>query len=80
MAGSTVTTCFANATVAGTWSQCRATGVRSGSGSRGWEHSEKLKGLITEEHRVINPKFGRQSVEYNACRWVLLSNHLSARR
>jgi hypothetical protein len=52
--------------------------IREGGRDTQWEHSEKMKGLITEETRMINPKFGRQSVEYNSCRWLMLSNHLSA--
>lgn len=52
--------------------------IREGGRDAQWEHSEKMKGLITEETRTINPKYGRQSVEFNACRWLLFSNHLSA--
>ncbi|UIP88229.1 primase-helicase family protein [Pseudomonas phenolilytica] len=52
--------------------------IREGGRDSQWEHSEKLKSTITEETRVINPKFGRQSVEFNACRWLMFSNHLSA--
>jgi hypothetical protein len=52
--------------------------IREGGRDSQWEHSEKLKSVITEETRLINPKFGRQSVEFNACRWLMFSNHLSA--
>ena len=52
--------------------------IREGGRDAQWEHSEKMKSLITEETRTINPKYGRQSVEFNACRWLLFSNHLSA--
>jgi uncharacterized protein DUF5906/bifunctional DNA primase/polymerase-like protein len=52
--------------------------IREGGRDSHWEHSEKLKSLITEESRQINPKYGRQSIEYNACRWLLFSNHISA--
>ena len=52
--------------------------IREGGRDAQWEHSEKMKSLITEETRTVNPKYGRQSVEYNACRWLMFSNHLSA--
>lgn len=51
--------------------------IREG-GSEQWRHSEAMKRLITEEFRHINPKYGRQSVEYNCCRFLLFSNHVSA--
>lgn len=52
--------------------------IREGGRDTQWEHSEKMKSIITEETRQINPKYGRQSVEFNACRWLMFSNHLSA--
>jgi hypothetical protein len=52
--------------------------IREGGGGQQWKHAETLKSLITAEHRQINPKYGRQSIEFNACRWLLLSNHDSA--
>ncbi|MFM2005296.1 MAG: hypothetical protein RLZZ09_951, partial [Pseudomonadota bacterium] len=47
-------------------------------GAEAWPHSEKLKSIVTEETREINPKYGRAFVEYNAVRWLIFSNHLSA--
>jgi hypothetical protein len=52
--------------------------IREGGRDTQWEHAERLKSVITEEHRLINPKYGRQSVEFNACRWLMFSNHISA--
>jgi hypothetical protein len=52
--------------------------IREGGGDSQWAHAERLKSLITEEQRLINPKFGRQSIEFNSCRWLLFSNHLTA--
>jgi len=52
--------------------------IREGGRDSQWEHSEKLKSTITEEVRRINPKYGIVSMEFNACRWLLFSNHLSA--
>ena len=47
-------------------------------GNDAWPHSEKLKAIVTEETREINPKYGRQFVEHNAVRWLIFSNHLAA--
>jgi hypothetical protein len=47
-------------------------------GAGKWAHAEKLKELITAEERAINEKYGRISVEYNACRWLMFSNHRMA--
>ena len=52
--------------------------IREGGRDSQWEHAEKMKSLITEEHRTVNPKYARQSVEFNACRWLMFSNHLTA--
>lgn len=52
--------------------------IREGGSDSQWAHAEKMKSLITEETRLINPKYGRQTVEYNACRWLMFSNHLTA--
>lgn len=49
-----------------------------GSGTSKWAHSEKMKSILNEERRTINPKYGRQSVEFNSCRWLVFSNHISA--
>jgi hypothetical protein len=52
--------------------------IREGGRDSQWQHAEKLKSLITEETRLINPKYGRQTIEFNACRWLMFSNHMSA--
>jgi hypothetical protein len=52
--------------------------IREGGRDTQWEHSEKMKSLITEETRTVNTKCGRMHEEYNACRWLILSNHQSA--
>ena len=52
--------------------------IREGGRDSQWEHAEKLKSVITEETRLINPKYGRQSIEFNSCRWLMFSNHRSA--
>jgi hypothetical protein len=51
--------------------------IREGGGNR-WNASERLKSIVTEEVRQINPKYGRQYTEWNACRWLIFSNHKSA--
>lgn len=51
--------------------------IREGGGSR-WQQAENLKSALTEETRLINPKFGRQYIEKNCCRFLMFSNHLDA--
>ena len=41
-------------------------------------HAQRLRQLITAEFRTINPKYGRQRVEYNSSRWLVFSNHTGA--
>lgn len=41
-------------------------------------HAQQLKAMLTAEHRHINPKFGRQHVEFNCARWLMLSQHYDA--
>jgi primase-polymerase (primpol)-like protein len=48
-----------------------------GTGER-WQHSEKLKSMVTTAERFINPKYGSQHSEVNCCRWLLFSNYESA--
>lgn len=52
--------------------------IREGARDSSWEHGERLKSLINEERRTINPKHGFMSEEFNACRWLMFSNSLSA--
>src|SRR5581483_237452 len=40
--------------------------------------SEKLKSLLVTPERLINPKFGRKHWEFNACRFLMFSNHVAA--
>lgn len=50
-------------------------------GGHGWESqraAENLKMMLTEETRAINPKYGRQHVEFNCCRFLMFSNHDAA--
>ena len=52
--------------------------AREGSGDRRYQRAERLKSLITEEHRHVNPKYGIQTIEKNCCRWLMFSNHRDA--
>ncbi len=52
--------------------------INEGANDSKWSNSETMKSLLNEEHRTINPKFGRIREEYNACRWLIFSNHRSA--
>jgi len=40
--------------------------------------AEKLKSMLVETTRVINPKFGRKHIEFNSCRFLMFSNHEAA--
>ncbi len=51
--------------------------IREGTGHR-YQQQENLKSAIVEEVRLINPKFGRQYIEKNCCRWLFCSNHFDA--
>jgi hypothetical protein len=48
--------------------------IDEGASGRRYQMQQDLKQLITEETRAINVKFGRQYVEWNACRWLIFSN------
>ena len=48
--------------------------IDEGASGRKYQLQQDLKQLVTEETRTINPKFGRQHVEWNACRWLIFSN------
>jgi hypothetical protein len=48
--------------------------VAEGNGVQVYKTAQALKRLITEEVRHINPKYGPQREEYNACRWLIFSN------
>lgn len=52
--------------------------VREGLSDKRYLRGERLKSLITEEHRHIDTKYGLQSVEKNCCRWLMFSNHYDA--
>lgn len=45
-----------------------------GTGAR-WQHSEKLKSMVTASHRFINKKYGLQFTEKNCCRFLIFSNY-----
>ena len=49
--------------------------TREGLSTNRYARGEALKRVITEEHRLINVKFGLQTVEMNCCRWLMFSNH-----
>jgi hypothetical protein len=52
--------------------------INEGGSGKVYQHAQALKRIITEETRTVNPKFGRQRVEYNSCRWLIFSNSLTA--
>jgi Family of unknown function (DUF5906) len=52
--------------------------VHEGHQGVGWQHSEKLKSMITTRERHIDEKYGLQRSELNCCRWLVFSNFESA--
>lgn len=52
--------------------------LKEGGRDGTWRFSEALKSLITVERRPINEKYGRMWSEYNCCRFLLFSNHMTA--
>ena len=52
--------------------------AREGTGDKRFARGERLKTIVNQEHRPINPKYGVQSVEKNCCRWLMFSNHVDA--
>lgn len=52
--------------------------AKEGGGEKRFQRAEKLKLMITQEYRQINPKYGVQRVEKNCCRWLMFSNHNDA--
>lgn len=51
--------------------------IREG-GPVAYSNAERLKGLLTDETRRINPKYGREYDEFNSVRWLMFSNHEAA--
>lgn len=52
--------------------------VQEAAGENPYRHTNRLKSLVNAEYRDLNPKFGRQYREHNACRWLVFSNHENA--
>jgi hypothetical protein len=44
-------------------------------GGNRYANARALRGMITEEYRLINPKYAPQHVEKNAVRWLMFSNY-----
>lgn len=52
--------------------------VQEAAGENPYRNANRLKSLVNAEYRDLNPKFGRQFREHNACRWLVFSNHDNA--
>lgn len=52
--------------------------VNEGGGANIYKTSNRLRQLVTAEHREINPKYARKRIEHNAARWLIFSNHTGA--
>ncbi|MFN4025314.1 MAG: DUF5906 domain-containing protein [Hyphomonas sp.] len=48
--------------------------TREGLSAKRYERANALQRIVTEEYRLINPKYGHQRLEWNCCRWLMLSN------
>ena len=48
--------------------------TREGMTAKRYERGNALQRIVTEEYRHINEKYGSQRVEFNCCRWIMLSN------
>lgn len=52
--------------------------VNEGGGANIYKTSNRLRQIVTPEHREINPKYCRKRIEHNAARWLIFSNHTGA--
>jgi primase-polymerase (primpol)-like protein len=52
--------------------------IRAGANENAYQMEGKIRNMLTEETRYIKPKFGREYLESNSCRWLLFSNHKNA--
>lgn len=52
--------------------------IRAGAAEDAYMMEGKIRNMLTEESRYIKPKYGREYIEHNACRWLLFSNHKNA--
>jgi primase-polymerase (primpol)-like protein len=52
--------------------------IRAGARDDAYAAESFIRGMINEPVRNVNPKYGRQYREYNACRWLICSNHKNA--
>lgn len=52
--------------------------IRAGARDDAYMMEGKIRNMLTEETRAINPKYGRAYMEHNSCRWLLFSNHKNA--
>jgi len=49
--------------------------IHIGSNQSLFTMAARLRQIMTEEIRVINPKYGKMTSEYNTTRWLIFSNH-----
>lgn len=52
--------------------------IQEGARDNAYKHHNKLNQLVNAEYRDVNPKYGKQYREFNACRWLVFSNFLNA--
>lgn len=51
--------------------------LREGGINR-YTNAQRFRTFMTDETREINPKYGRQFIEFNSVRWLMFSNHYDA--
>ena len=49
--------------------------IHIGSSNSLFAMAARLRQLMTEEIRIINPKYGKLTAEFNTTRWLIFSNH-----
>lgn len=49
--------------------------IHIGTNSSLFTMAARLRQLMTEEIRIINPKYGKLTAEFNTTRWLVFSNH-----
>ena len=52
--------------------------MQEGSHTQRYQQENRMRAVLTQESRLINPKFGIQTVEKNCCRGLFFSNHEDA--
>ena len=52
--------------------------IQEGGHDNSYRYANQLKSIVNAEQRHINPKYGSEYCEFNACRWLVFSNHANS--